>query len=867
MPRSTDSLLRPEAQPLGWEFLNDSQRRAFRQLASQIEGAIDDLTHRDELQKELATDRVLTWIRHDMQARLSMLEGGRGSGKTTVLLSLLDICDRDAHKQPGVPDDLRDPLDKIDKRSIWLDPIDLDMFPRSANLLAAILARIEVRIKRQLERDPQRDDPAAQRLLHNLYRKVAVAWGEYEGLAEAQNLDAYATDVKRTEQQRLELRSDFAELLNLLASGIFHGKRIEDPLFVLPIDDLDLNPTRCFSVLNVLRQISVPRLYAVMLGNFDLLGAMVHLKFLSDFRHASGNGLNDKWLTLDRLRFGHLAEQTAEAWIRKSIPPLQRIVIAELRPHEVLLFRPPGVTQEKHRFLFELLSELPIVLRAPDDFTPGHAVSQSLRQVFGRPVANFLDFCLFPGFRAPSPLQWGSTTPDGATGYHALAEALRGMNGDAVREAFARRTNESAYLAPSRIRSVPRNVADIWLRVQHVVRAEESQSADGKWRRLMQLAKDLCREEVLQDAALRPAERSALDQAMDRCLEREADLDAVPLAFSCELEPPHTIRTTDEAHETPREAPEVDETFVCRRDIIVRETSGWRLVPRSDNADGRQECRRETAAHFMIFHDLVTLANRRLRGIFPDMPYRQLWAETEWNAGPYESTHLRWPHPLLNSFWEYDIFLQGWNQTIRCVTPQAEDGNRVAESLQFAWIDLSLAVMTWESPWVSRSGEVVVSVPPGQEDWRELGARLERAVERTKEVSHYGLRFSRWLTRLALLFMPEVLGAGFASERRRQGRGVARKGSASSLLPLGPALEGFWLENAEFIQIKRMETLYKLTSEGMKQVVQKILKESKKPGAGLQNVIKRTTPTPSQLEAFIVGQAAKASKVSEGPAK
>jgi hypothetical protein len=49
-----------------------------------------------------------------------------------------------------------------------------------------------------------------------------------------------------------------------------------NPLFVLPIDDLDLNPTACLAVLNLLRVVSVPRLFTVVLGDLEVAEVVVN---------------------------------------------------------------------------------------------------------------------------------------------------------------------------------------------------------------------------------------------------------------------------------------------------------------------------------------------------------------------------------------------------------------------------------------------------------------------------------------------------------------------------------------------------------------------------------------------------------------
>ena len=858
----TNSILRPEARPLQWHNLYHTQQRALQVLLHQLNYAIDDLRNRD---KSDDTDNlVLSWIRHDALTRLSMLEGSRGSGKTTVLLTLLELCRNVARLSSNAPLDVRSMLEKIDPRTVWLDPIDLDMFPRSANLLAAILARLELRVNRQAAEDMDRHHQKPLQRLTELYRKVAVAWGSYEEPLEPDNLDAYATNVKRIERERMELRADFSHLLDELASKVFHRSHT-DPLFVLPIDDVDLNPMRCFSVLSVLRQISVPRLFVVLLGNCVVAREMVRVHFLKDF--SQGTFSFEGWRQSNMDGIFHLAELTAEAWLRKSVPPQQQIHIEDLTPSEIMLFKPAGPKGEPRPPLFELLAELSIPVFAPDDFTALEAISpHPLALAFGQRIETLLDLLLFPGFSDTdeAPKNEESSGQDDV-------DAWKGRR-DSRPEIIETLVKRSVYGAPARIRAVPRNLADIWFRAKSIITdsGERPKEWFQRWRGVLKLALDLCLEEIAQDRALSRTEQERLSQLLTRAWRDESDLGGIPLTFRIDSEPARIVRNSAVKFDLPITEPDngsnastgkrrMKTQVLCRGNIVVREMAGWEILSyreadQTANGDGMpasgatasQACSRSTAAQFIIFHDLMTLSNRRRAGIFPLLPFRHPWAFTEWTSGPYGFVNLHWPHPLLNSFWEYDIFLKGWNRLVRSLVPFAGYGEvhnpveptQAFDALLFAWIDLSHAIMTWEPPCV-----VYDNVPglldQGSDEgkWINLIGRLEQSAAVSEKSSIYSLRLSRWLTRIALLFMPELSGDA--------GKGASRKtGVASALRAVSrsPALRGFWSRNSPTIQDSRTNILAWLWNQNMRPLAEQIIRQSKSVTRDSEALLRETAP-------------------------
>ena len=95
--------------------------------------------------------------------------------------------------------------------------------------------------------------------------------------------DTYAIEVMRTEHATLSLNRKLANALDDMATKVFRGSFVTDPLFVLPIDDFDLNPSSCLKLLRMLRMVSVPRLFTLVLGDFEIVRTVMNLRFSEEF--------------------------------------------------------------------------------------------------------------------------------------------------------------------------------------------------------------------------------------------------------------------------------------------------------------------------------------------------------------------------------------------------------------------------------------------------------------------------------------------------------------------------------------------------------------------------------------------------------
>ena len=281
--------LRPEANPLDYRQLNSSQSEAFRRIIYMIDEAVRDLGSQQTPLGEL--------VEFGRASRSAFLTGDRGLGKSSVLLSLIrhTIADSDEatfEDAAGVGRPrLIEAVSHLKRRVVWLKPIDMEPLPTPFSLLASLLIRIQEAFERVLRkpsverygRGVESTFTEVMQELETLQSDIALAWSsnldERRGRLDP---DSYTIEVMRTARARLDLSARLDRMLDRISRQLFPTSMVENPLFVVTIDDFDMHPSSCLHVLRLLRMLSIPRLFFLMLGDMRPLEMMLNLQISSE---------------------------------------------------------------------------------------------------------------------------------------------------------------------------------------------------------------------------------------------------------------------------------------------------------------------------------------------------------------------------------------------------------------------------------------------------------------------------------------------------------------------------------------------------------------------------------------------------------
>ncbi len=365
-PQPRTLYLRPEARPFSFPLLTDSQKRAFQSLVWLLEDGLNQL---DLAEKDAKREKPALPLRLRPQSQrvnpAIMISGARGTGKTSLLLTLQQVMSPNSSLEGHQPD-----LRYLEQRIVWLETLDLEPLPKTAGLMGAILARIKQAIDEDMElgsdslQRPQSEFMRAQQELDELSLQACLAW-DHGNLGQISGMDIsqHAREIVGVETALATMHARFATLLDKLAKLTPWKGEKRNPLFVLPVDDLDLNPSRCLDLLRLTRSFRSQRLVLILLGDFDIARNIVNLNYLNEL----GSLLPDHIAGADGVR-RHIVSQAitlgAEA-TRKLLPPSQCFWLDNVSLEEALAFdlRHLDVTSpHEGTSLGYLLKQIPLVL-------------------------------------------------------------------------------------------------------------------------------------------------------------------------------------------------------------------------------------------------------------------------------------------------------------------------------------------------------------------------------------------------------------------------------------------------------------------------------------------------------------------------
>jgi len=644
--------LRPEAQALGYDDLNHAQVHALGKIIRLLYAAVCRLDQHDKSPQDFA-------LLHGNTHQIMFLSGVRGSGKTTVYLSLRHACQTPelwcGHKQLNT--DLQPMLHTLHSRLLWLQPIDIELLLHPSFFLCKILARIDDETSsKNAQQDLLSANNAYQDALNQLMQfknDVALSWpGNL--LEQRANLspDAYSMALMRWEQGRLSITQRFCDVLDGLARHAFQGHSVQQPLFLLPIDDFDLNPSCTKTLLNILRTISVPRFFCLALGDVQVAEQMIGLEISGRItrlsQQANKNGLLYPAAKEVNATTGSL---TATA-IRKLIPQGQRIELKILTIDESLHFSPPRTHADTIETLMRNIS------------LEKTCLSRSI---------SIFDF-LFP---SPPTLAGGWHTPpqpDNPAKYTPYA-------------------GQYLFQAP------PRRIMDHWFALLTLSQREPDPTQEFELELELELELEIAHflvKEIQRHLKEQPIDGATHQSITDSFTPHGFNLRASGLVVVDHQPVTNTLRLT---HAT----------------LVLRDPAPLALALPAQNGQTSIVIKRETASYFILLHDLATFASSNDDVTHSPVPARLNWASTRWPIGLLDTLHLSWAVPNWPDFRRMDRFGWLWTELKSKIDPDKP------QHYYYAWFCAFTALyaeslpnkdFTWSLPSALTKTALVQSIRP-----------------------------------------------------------------------------------------------------------------------------------------------------------
>jgi hypothetical protein len=298
-----------ESTPLSLEQLTPDQRTCLRQVQGAVAAVLAECA---EAPSEGRQEGLATPSLH-RSARVMMIEGERGTGKTAVMLTILRRWS-DVHRtsrrewDPNTERSTLKPGPDAEKSEGWFDArlaqsvwplpmLDFDPMPQRLPLVAWVLQSFMplVRLATQASAGSslahRHADQANRRSLletwTRLIEEAVEAWDSGE--------PAGRTFLERTEGERSRLRSweRFVERYTTAVDGLVAkmptvGHNVEENMvFVLPIDDVDMQVARAAELSHTLRLLRHDRVIFLTTGHRAHLVEVTRVQALGAYRRLS----------------------------------------------------------------------------------------------------------------------------------------------------------------------------------------------------------------------------------------------------------------------------------------------------------------------------------------------------------------------------------------------------------------------------------------------------------------------------------------------------------------------------------------------------------------------------------------------------
>ena len=821
--------IRPEARPVSWDKLDEGQQEALIRIIKMIHCALP----MGQPKPPSSHHSSKPYISEDRSSRLAFLDGARGTGKSTILMTLLKFIiegfDKSSDTKPSEEDLSK--IEDIHQRVVWLEPIDMEPTPKNWNMLPAILARIEQAYNRYYRSSNEGDsnqnnysgllDPShhyhdSMRELRQLQNNVALSWdGNLNDRASQLDPDSYALETMRIERARLELNPNISKVLDSIAYTLDQTRSIKNPLFILPIDDFDLNPVVCLELLRVLRMLSIPRLFTVMLGDLEIVDVVLNLKISNDLNTVCPE-IRAEMLSITSNYVAMTAGRIAADSIHKLLPPMQCIKLQPMHAYEALNFSPLGESSCVEKpYLYQKLEDCSMDFGPHIQKNKNSKNSKNSKPPYG--VTNIAGFLIA---RGRSVVLFEPRVED----FQCRPEKGKKIyqSSDIVNKYF--------YSGLQMMNTVPRYVNDIWFTFNRFIEFSKNE----KWETKVGLIAELCQNILLRDGVLDPLTRSQTRSGFFNDQLGGWDLEALPVITRSVIDNGKTCLNPQNSFVIENEGTNLHCHFNAFKALgwrfqlisinkkLVEEENATSETIKSDRQTSKNifetnqqisdvhgiqyhqlgkdfvstdHLGTDTSGALILFHDLLALGSTYRSHSFllkPGIKHvdNKAWCLTTWQKGLARKVQLAWYRPRCHSFWGLDLFRYAWNDFLQKkieLTP---------EELVFTWISAGTGVILNEEPITITSKGNTENTENHTDDWKKIGEKLNKLAGNSSELVDDQVRL--WLIGIALMIMPET--------------GLPK---ISSLYKNQKELANFWKHHARSIRNHREERLTKVYEANM----------------------------------------------------
>lgn len=345
MPESLVLQMVSDARPLAWDELSGFERALIADnIQPWLRSVFEDAT------KKVSPDEP---FEHSRRGRVLFIDGPRGAGKTSFLLTLLrlwNLRDQDADDRSHLPPQIVTPAPPkhIPGLRVLLPVLDFDPLPEDLPIHGWLLEPWRKLLEQPF---PVADDQAGREdlldQLSGVFERVVIGWSKTRPqggpIQKALAFQEQASGWVDTYGKWVS----FVNAMACRSSGCYETdcRKNHRRLFVIAIDDVDLQVEQIPSLLHAIRLLRHPRVLYVLTGDYVHLRFCVQLDYWA--RHIklanSKNYNGDYSIDEEALLEGRAhSDKLANALLEKALPEHSRCALPHLGLSDVLLFNRNG---------------------------------------------------------------------------------------------------------------------------------------------------------------------------------------------------------------------------------------------------------------------------------------------------------------------------------------------------------------------------------------------------------------------------------------------------------------------------------------------------------------------------------------------
>lgn len=327
-----------QAKGIVYEGYDDFEGSIFKNVYKRAKGLTGEIIKRNEELRGLEGHGNEFRNKEQVENIIAFL-GGRGTGKTSAMLSFMEGL-KDHYKKHNVIVD-----DNKNYNFISLEWIDASFLEDNEDIFVMILAKMFGELLKYNDKIGMNRDRAVEYDFRNLYQQFEKIYRRISNLKRKDEVynEELPVDFLKDLSRSTEVRSDFRRLVRDFIRFVVEVEGIKessnDTYVVIAVDDIDLNIERGYDILETIHKyLMVPGVIVLVALNYEEMRLCCEKHYIRNY----GQFLPEKVVN----DIGQRAIEMSEQYLEKILPPYMRLYMPSLLKRD-FQFRNPKIKVER----------------------------------------------------------------------------------------------------------------------------------------------------------------------------------------------------------------------------------------------------------------------------------------------------------------------------------------------------------------------------------------------------------------------------------------------------------------------------------------------------------------------------------------